>query len=193
MLQLLQACGGPRPGLSSLPLPPHKDLHKSRVKSQRGNHCLNREAIFSRGTFKNQSNRQWLAAEGFPHYDIARSPNMYLRSGGAPPRFDSHEPIHPAPGLALTTLREPCLGTFVVVSMSDQAPPENSSEWLIRSMIIVSTLSFAFLTMRFFCKVRYAKNFSVDDGLLAVAWVRPPASLLRSTIRQGLLSAPIGC
>lgn len=42
------------------------------------------------------------------------------------------------------------------------------------SLYTMVGVSFCFLFLRFFCKVRYNKMIRVDDYLLAASWVRVP-------------------
>jgi hypothetical protein len=55
-------------------------------------------------------------------------------------------------------------------------PPtgENSAGELIRSLGVVAGFALFFMTLRFFCKARYAKGFGIDDGVLAMAFVSSP-------------------
>lgn len=63
--------------------------------------------------------------------------------------------------------------------MADAASPaalpppsgENNGEDLIKSLSVVAGFAFFFMNLRFFCKLRYAKGFGVDDGVVAVAFV----------------------
>jgi len=66
-------------------------------------------------------------------------------------------------------------------------PPsgENNGNELIRDLVAVAGLSFVFMILRFFCKLRYGKGFKVDDGLIAFAWV--------STLPARPLAAPPQC
>jgi hypothetical protein len=52
-------------------------------------------------------------------------------------------------------------------------PPtgETNAPQLVASLISMVVFSFVFVTLRFFCKIRYGKSISLDDFVLGFSWV----------------------
>ena len=48
----------------------------------------------------------------------------------------------------------------------------NNKDELINSLAVVAGFATVMMALRYFCKIRYAKGFGVDDGFLLLSWVR---------------------
>jgi hypothetical protein len=93
--------------------------------------------------------------------------------------------------------------TYTLSNMADEisgvpiTTHESNAAELVRSLIVVTALSVVFMSLRFYCKTRYSKNFGIDDGLLAFSWVSiyghtplpdKPLTFHPSAYRVGLLT-----
>jgi hypothetical protein len=63
---------------------------------------------------------------------------------------------------------------------------DSNAPQLVRVMIVMIVVPFMFMTLRFYCKVKYSGKLGWDDSILALSWVR--ILYLRTLLDQLLLT-----